>query len=190
MAGIALTFDAKTFRQQADAMTRVELPNAMRAAMRDMSEGIILGLRAVLEAKSDNPTEHAKSGFYVDVKTSQQPTMEIGVRPEQADYLRYLFEGGVQNDVVSPTDHSRLDIHGNFPIGYLETVEAQGGFWRQAPSGVTALFEPDGNGSIHAVAMQLDTVIYQPKIDLNEEVGIIVADLFPAAAEKALKSYL
>ncbi|OCP07972.1 MULTISPECIES: hypothetical protein [unclassified Ensifer] len=185
MAGIEVSFDAQKFAAEAHRMVQVELPAAIRAGMRSAANRITHQLGLMLADKLDDPVPFTQRGFYAEVSTAAaEPEMEIGVRPMQAAYLQYVFDGGVDSNALVPTADTDLDRYGNIPRGYLAAEQAQGAVWMTARSGVRTLFE-DGKGRLKAVAMIVDEVSYDKLVDFETEVSIAVSDLLPdAVADK------
>lgn len=184
MAGIEVSFDAQQFAAEAHQLTQVELPAAIRAGMRSAANRITHQLGLMLVDKLDEPVPFTQHGFYVEVNNAAEPEMEIGVRPMQAAYLQYVFDGGVDTNTLVPTADTDLDRYGNIPRGYLAAEQAQGAFWMTARSGVRTLFEND-NSRLKALAMILDEVQFDKRVDFADEVAVAVSDLLPdAVADK------
>jgi hypothetical protein len=115
--------------------------------------------------------------------------MEIGVRPMQASYLQYAFEGGTESGKVVPTEHTPLDAYGNIPRNFTKLAVASGAFWLTAHSGVRTLFHRNA-GQLEALAMVLHDVDYEKQIDFESEAAIAVGDLLPGKLTQKLAAAL
>ena len=184
MSGIAISFDSAAFQQQADSVSRTDLPKAGRAALDGIRGPLVSGLRSYLAETLDDPTSFTLNGFSSFLGRTQTPQLTVQVKDRQASYLRWEFEGGTEYDEVVPSKDAPLDSHGNLPRGYLHAVEAGGGFWMTARSGVDTLFVDDAKG-MHAVAFRVEKAEYDKELDLEAEVGLLVGNLLPDATAKA-----
>lgn len=81
---------------------------------------------------------------------------------------------------------ARLDAHGNFPGGYLEMVEANGGWWMTTLGGLEGLFVRNAYGKIEAIALHVRQVRYDKRADFPTEISAIVGRELTKAPDKAL----
>lgn len=171
---------------EADSARLVQ--EARRAAVRAsnaIAGEISEGMREVLERDLDRPTDKTLDAFTTVDARGTAGSAAVVLRHEQAEYLWKVFYGGVERDVVVPFRNSKMDRHGNFPRGYLASVEASGGFWKTTDSGVRTLFQRDGMGGLEAVAFRAERVNYRPIIDLEEEIRSIHDEVAEEQASKA-----
>lgn len=90
--------------------------------------------------------------------------------------------------VLGPGSGADLDRHGNFPDGYLEMVEANGGWWMTTRAGLKGLFVRNAYGKIEAVAIETNRVRYEKKADFGGEVSAIVAKELPQQLADAFEA--
>lgn len=182
--------DGAGFQEETDRLVG-DLRRAQARALNATAARVLEGLRFSMEEHLDKPTQQTLDGLYATkARPVRNSSVEVGVKPEVAEYLHYSVFGGTLTDVVIPTKDTPLDRHGNFRPGYLDLVEAGGGFWRVARSGVPTLFEPDGAGGIRAVAFRVERVDYEPRWPFEDETEALVARILPEEVENAFAAVL
>lgn len=154
MSRIVPTFDSRGFEAQADRV-HADLIRAAVRAVNATALRVLDGLRVSMEEHLDAPKPKTLDGLVFEkARVGKTPTATISVKPEVVDYLQYAVVGGTRTDMIIPSSDAPLDSHGNLRRGYLRAVEARGGFWMVASSGVPTLFEPDGMGGITEPALR------------------------------------
>lgn len=190
MSRIVPTFDSRGFEAQADRV-HADLIRAAVRAVNATALRVLDGLRVSMEEHLDAPKPKTLDGLVFEkARVGKTPTATISVKPEVADYLQYAVVGGTRTDMIIPSADAPLDSHGNLRRGYLRAVEARGGFWMVASSGVPTLFEPDGMGGIRAVAFRVDRVDYDPIWPFEDDAAVLVAKILPEEIGKAFERVL
>jgi hypothetical protein len=176
----------------------IELEKAAAAAVNDTADEVLRGLRVQISESLDDPTDFTLDAFAATkARPGGSPAAQIYVKPEQYSYLKYQMEGGVEHgggryddliggDMLVPGRGADLDEHGNFPSGYLESVEANGGWWMKTRSGRPGLFRRNPYGKIEAIALATDGIVYKRRLVVDDEVEETVNEVLPEALGKAI----
>lgn len=183
MLGITVEIDSQAFEEDVRKLSS-EFPKAAAKAIDATADAVLEGLTQVIDRTVDNPTEFTRDAFAATAarRSSKRPSATVYVKDEQGEYLRYLFEGGTltkPGGVLVPGRGARLDRHGNFPDGYLEMVEATGGWWMTTRAGLKGLFVRNAYGQIEAIAIETRQVRYEKQVDFHDEVAAVVERELP-----------
>lgn len=192
MLGITIEIDNQAFEEDVRKLA-AEFPKAAARAVNATADKVLEGLVEVIDRTVDNPTAFTLDAFAATSasRSSKQPSATVYVKDEQAEYLRYLFEGGTltkPGGVLVPGRGAQLDRHGNFPDGYLEMVETTGGWWMTTRAGLKGLFVRNAHGEIEAIAIETRKLRYEKKADFHDEVAAVVKKELPRQLADAFKA--
>lgn len=93
---IDVTADFRKLERMLDDVPRRQLPFAMMLALNDTAKDVKLAEERQMERKLDRPTPFTKRGVYVKRATKKSLTAWIGVKDQQAAYLKWQAGGGVR----------------------------------------------------------------------------------------------
>lgn len=188
--GVTFDFDSEAFEEDGRRLSS-EFPKATAKAVNNTAAEVLAGLTQVIDLNVNDPTDFTRDAFAsTSARPGWEPSATVYVKDEQGEYLRYLFEGGVlvePGGILVPGSGAKLDRHGNFPAGYLETVEANGGWWMTNRKGLEGLYVRNAWGNVEAIALQTTHVRYEKKADFHAEVAAIVERELPGRLQDAFE---
>ena len=188
---VTFEVDAAAFEEDLKAVSSA-FPKAVAKALNSTADKVLEELTQLIDETVDNPTEFTRDAFEATkARSGKSPTATVFVKDAQEEYLRYIFEGGVRTEpggVLVPGSGAELDRYGNFPVGYLEMVEANGGWWMTTRAGMQGLFVRNAYGKVEAIAIETRRVRYDKKADFTATVAAIVEKELPRQLADAFEA--
>lgn len=104
-----------------------QLTFASVLAANEIAKSVMAGVEKQLEKDIDRPTPFTKRAFKITRATKKNPVATVGIKPIQAEYLKYQISGGTRHAkaIVIPSKGA-TNRYGNLPRGKLKKLEAQG----------------------------------------------------------------
>ncbi len=204
MSGIKIDVEYRKGSEEYYARLRKLAPQLQEAAARAVNEtadAVLEGLVPVIDESFEDPTDFTLDAFAATkARPGRSPSATVYMKDEQHSYLRHHIDGGVRRGggryddlvggVIVPGRGAVLDDHGNFPSGYLEFVEANGGWWMRTRAGHAGLFQRTPYGKVVAIAIATDGVVHKRRLVVDEPIEKIVADVLPGKLAEAIRDVL
>jgi hypothetical protein len=109
--------DSRQLQKQARFAVAKALSDTVRDAQAAMPQAA--------ESSLQRPTQFTKRGFYYERATKERLIAAVGIKPIQAEYLRYQVDGGVRvprNVALRLPAVVDLTPEGNLPAGTIRTL--------------------------------------------------------------------
>jgi hypothetical protein len=170
-----ITHNIDAVMRQLDDFGRRQVPFALSQALNDTANDAGQAVTRAIDRNIDRPTPFTRNAVYVRRSSKAMLASEIGLKPIQADYLRYAVTGGQRlprrSAIVVPVG-IRTNQYGNMPKSAVARILARSDTFlassrnaktRHLPPGIYQ--RPPGKSRRRSAPKLL--VAFEPKADYN-----------------------